>query len=292
MTQSNTGGRWNPVRGLLWGGGLLWGMGCPSAAGPPDAVRYADLIAEPPADPVAGLAACDDLRDPDLQGDCGLAMARLADPPESLCPQVQGEIWQAECYFMAAEDHNKAGDGARAAQLCMKSGDFTDHCAQHLWQKSLRGLTWNRGSSGFSETLPRAQRIYQEWSPLLASETDLEVRFWRRFYEGGFERDRLLNADAACAPLPTTEDQQRCRAAAATLYARRIQEVTHLPRAVAALCHAAPASSASLTASGVPQFRAVPSEDLDPVVARAQERYCGADGTPQPETRALLSPGP
>ena len=250
-------------------------------------MAYARLLAaDPGTEPGALLADCGRLTDPDLRGDCGLAVARRAAAagtaaPEALCDQLSGEVWQAECYFMAAEDHNEAGDAAAAARLCLAAARFSDHCSQHLWQRALRALTWSQGSAAFSRTLPRAHALYSEWSPLLAAETDFEVRFWRRYFEGGFERDRLLDV-AACAPLRDDEDRLRCQAAASSLYARRIQEVAHLPRAAAALCTAPEATTAALAASGVPQFRIAPSPLLDPVVVRSRERDCTTEGAPLP----------
>lgn len=242
----------------------------------PDAVRYTRIISD--ASPHSStLRDCQQLSRPDLRGDCELVVARrVADaeqrPPETHCDQIDGEAWEAECFFMAAEDHNSDGDVARAAALCLRSALFTDHCAQHLWQRTLRGFTWHNGSRDFAQRLPAAQKLYSSWAPLLEDQTDFPVRFWRRYYEGGFERSRDIDL-AACEPLPE-DDRRRCRTAGIALLSRRIQEIIQLPRAATEFCSSAPNADA-LTQSGPPQLSARSDPDLDRAIANLQQRYCG-----------------
>ena len=270
---------------LLWTLLSVWGCGAGSAP-EPEAVRYTRLVTDPAPDPDSALAACAALSAASLQGDCGLTVARNAaasrqEAPETYCDRIADPVWSAECYFMAAEDHNEDGDAARAAALCVKSALFTDHCSQHLWQRSLRVLTWRDGSAAFARALPRARRLYAEWAPLLAEETDFPSRFWRRYYEGGFERDRWIDI-SACDALEDAADEQLCRAAATTLYRRELQQSMHIPRAMQVLCASEP-TSAALAATPVPQFRTTPAPELDAVVARFQRLRCTEDGEPRPD---------
>jgi len=248
----------------------------------PDATRYTRLVSMSSPSP-ADLAECEALDAPDLQGDCSLVVARQlaagrGEPPETHCDTIRGEVWQAECYFMAAEDHNDDDNIEQAAAMCLKSALFDDHCSQHLWQRSLRVLTWKAGSGAFADRLPQARRLYRRWAPLLAAETDFPVRFWRRYYEGGFERSRAL--DLAACDAVSGEDRLRCRAAGTALFTRRIQEVLRLPRAAADLCASEP-TAAALAAGGPPQFQGASDPDLDDAVAKLQQTYC-ADGVPLP----------
>ncbi|MFT4980047.1 MAG: hypothetical protein ACI8S6_005959 [Myxococcota bacterium] len=245
-----------------------------------DASRYTRLVSLEAPD-AEDLAACAALSGEDLRGDCGLVVARRAAsaqrlPPEAYCDDIEGAVWQAECLFMAAEDHNETDEIELAAELCLRSALFSDHCSQHLWQRSLRVLTWKGGSAAFEERLPHAGRLHARWAPLLAEDTDFSVRFWRRYYEGGFERAQIIDL-STCQPLPE-EDRRRCRTAGSALLFRRVQEVIRIPRAAQDLCASAPTVE-TLAQNGPPQFRASPDEDLDAVVVKLQSLHC-RDGRP------------
>ncbi|MEL6349139.1 MAG: hypothetical protein AAFV53_38900 [Myxococcota bacterium] len=278
---------------MLW----WWIIGCsgqePAPTDIPDARRYASLVALETPDPDQHLVACAQLHDPDLQGDCSLVVARRAaetrrEPPETYCDRLTGDVWQAECFFMAAEDHNDDRDYKRAAELCLRSRIFADHCSQHLWQKGLRGMTWRKGSRAFGGHLERAERLYAHWEPFLAEGTDFEVRFWRRFYEGGFERDRHINL-AACDGLPADEHIRRCRTAGASLYTRKIQQISHIQKPMEMLCASNPPSAKTLSTTGVPEFQTTGGPELDAVIKSFQDKQC--DGTrPILSERRPLSP--
>ena len=208
-------------------------------------------------------------------------------PPETHCERIEEGMWRSECWFLAAEAWSEE-DPARAAALCDKSGSFADHCSQHLWQQAIRRLTWYRGSDAFASELPDAQRIFDAWAPHLAEKFDFEVRLWRRFYEGGFERSGRIEL-SKCAAVEG-EHRLRCRAAGATLYARRIQEIRHISRAMAELCAVHAPTSAAATATGVPELSVEPAPELDAVIASAIEDICDADGNPIPIDRPVMSP--
>ena len=257
---------------------LITACGTPAE---PDAVRYTRLISD--TSPQGSmLRDCQQLERPDLRGDCGLVVARRVAaaeqrPPETYCDQIDGDAWQAECFFMAAEDHNEDGEVELAAALCLRAELFTDHCAQHLWQQTLRGFTWHSGSRDFEQRLPAARKLYSSWAPLLADQTDFSVRFWRRYYEGGFERARTIDL-AACAALPE-DDRLRCRTAGVNLLRRRIQEIIRIPRAAREFCGSAPTGD-ELTRSGPPQLSARSDPAIDEAIAALQERHCGSPPAP------------
>lgn len=245
-----------------------------------DALRYTRLVSLS-APEESQLQECAELSNPQLRGDCGLAVAQRvaashAQPPETFCPQITEPVWRSECFFVAAEFHNDQDNIETAAALCLQAALFTDHCSQHLWQRSLRTLTWHNGSQDFLEHLPDAQRLYDRWAPLLSSETDFPVRFWRRYYEGGFERARSIDL-RACASLPQ-EARMRCRTAGCALFERQIEEIIRIPRAAEDLC-ASPPDADALSRSGPPQFNAHTDPDLNAVIARLQETHC-QDGMP------------
>lgn len=255
----------------------------------PDAARYARLVSMA-APTVEDIAECAALSSAELRGDCGLVTAQNAaasagQPPETFCDRVDAPPWRSECYFVAAEAHNAQGDRARAAEMCRLAEHFTDDCAQHLWQKPLSALTFRSGSAAFAPRLDDARRLHQRWAPLLGEDTDFTDRFWRRYFEGGFERARNIDL-RACEPLPDP-DRRRCRDAGASLLSRRLLEATVVPRAYTALCAAAP-TVAALVQAGPPQLRAASDPALDAVAAQFQDTHC-IDGAPNP---ALTQPLP
>lgn len=243
-------------------------------------------------DPEVHLSQCQQLRSDALRGECQLAIAQHAAaaagaPPEQHCERIDEDTWRSECWFVAAESWSES-EPSRAAQLCARSGAFADHCSQHLWQQAIRRLTWNRGSDAFADQLPEAQEIVAAWSPHLAADFDFEDRLWRRFYEGGFERSGHI-ALSQCDGLPQA-DGLRCRTAGASLYARRIQEIRHITRAMAELCAVPEPTSAAAAATGVPELVVEPAVELDAVIVRALESVCDAEGNPVPSDRRVMSP--
>ncbi len=264
-------------------------LACQTPTAEPDPVRYQRLMTLADPDPAVHLDQCLALAQPALQGECQLVIAQRAAPsPGALCDAIAAPIWQWECYFLAAESVSD-DDPAAAAALCLSSGGFADHCSQHLWQQSLRRLTWHRGADAFADTLPRAEHIFTSWAPYLAAQTDFTVRFWRRYYEGGFERSGRIDL-SFCAGLPG-EHPLRCRAAGSTLYSRRIGQIRHIEPAMRTLCALPEPTSAAAAASGVPEFRAAPDEALDAVIARVQGEACdGAE--PILSARPVMVPDP
>ena len=200
-------------------------------AGPPsradDARLYAEIAARPTADLSADLATCQQIGDEATRGDCALMVvhrAALADdsPPEEACDQIAETIWRNECYFVAAEHWAEADDPGRAAALCARAGTFSDDCAQHLWQGDLQALIARKGSARLPERLDKAQRLYDTWLPHLGATSDFGHRFWRRYYEMGFEPERHLEL-AVCEQLPG-HHRDLCRLGGARVYLRRLHD--------------------------------------------------------------------
>lgn len=258
---------------LVWP--LLTLFACSPRDVEPDAARYTRLVsmAAPTADDIRD---CAGLSDPDLRGDCALVTAQNAARaagvlPETFCPQIDAPAWQSECYFMAAEAYNNERAYPQAAEMCLRATLFTNHCAQHLWQKPLAALTYKDGAAAFAPRLADAKRLHQRWAPLLDEHTDFTARFWRRYFEGGFERSRRIDLDA-CASLPE-EDARRCQEAGASLFSRRLLDAIQFPRGHELVC-AAEATTAAVVRIGPPQLRASPHPELDAGVARFQQTYC------------------
>lgn len=263
-----------------------------------DAEIYTELVSLEEPNAEIHLLECRSLQSESLQGDCQLAVAVHAAkaqkmPPETWCPDIDDPVWREECFFQAAEYWNEQEDPARAAMLCAKAGKFQTDCSQHLWQRALRALTWRSGSRKFAENLSTAEEIYAGWMPLLESSEDVQVRFWRRYYEGGFEREQALRP-GDCDALPNSLHQDRCHRAVARIYGRRIHEIRHIPPAVRAFCAIAEPTSAAAIATGVPELQAQPSPVLDEMVVVRWSQMC-AEGVPvvDPESfRPATAPPP
>ena len=209
-----------------------------------DAERYRQVVADPALDPGAGLLRCGAITDPDLRGDCVVYLAgrreASAEPgADALCAAAPEGLWRDECHFVSAEGARRAGRRNEAARQCLSAGRFKDDCGQHLWQSEVRAVAAGGGRTGrpgpgpevppppFAEALPRARSVYQRWAPLLEAETDMAQRFWRRFYQNGFEQRGTIDL-AECAAL-LEEDRARCEDAGLDLVRARIdQDLRHL----------------------------------------------------------------
>ena len=246
--------------------------GCGGGSVAEDAARYAAVLGDEAAAPADALAACRKISDEALAGDCGLAVAQRAarDPgadPAAWCGSVAGDLWRSECYFQAAEAMRRRRDEERAAELCARAGPFLDDCAQHLWQTEVHQLAPREG--GFGDALPAAQAVYDRWAPRLADTSDLSDRFWRRFYQNGFEGTPSLDP-ARCDGLPE-DHAARCLAAAVDLFDRDLAPRLDHAGALADYCAQHPPA---LDALG-DRLGVRPHPALDAVLVARQPELCG-----------------
>lgn len=231
---------------------------------------YAELLRAPRPD-LADMKRCAGLSDPELAGDCALALApRVASAQqqglETLCEQVPEGVWRWECWFQAAEAKRGRRNEAEAAKLCREAGPFVNDCAQHLWQTRVHALIASREGRppDFSGKLAQAQKIYDEWSPWLADQSDMEQRFWTKYFQNGFETVGRVDL-AWCAPLPEARAAQ-CVDAAKDLLTREMAPDLDRNSAWSAFCAMKDPTSADVAF----WFRLVPSAPLDAFV---QERH-------------------
>lgn len=148
-------------------------VGCPPAPATQDWPSYARLVAlRSPTD--ADLSACADLADPQLSGDCALALAHragvLANKPEAYCDRVPPGLWQQECWFEAADLRSQQQRSDEAIALCARSGNFRPHCDYHIWLSEIvRALDRLEPDPKIPEVLEVGERIYARWAPRTAS---------------------------------------------------------------------------------------------------------------------------
>ncbi len=217
-----------PRSAVAW---LMWlaVTGCSRRSQLTEPERYLAAVDNPEITLQEGQDLCLSLSDAELAGECMLAVVsavgrRGETGLDTLCVEVPEGVWADECWFLAAEGAARAGRREDAAGLCLRSGRFVNDCGQHLWQSEVRAAIAPRRPGTpvptFEEALPRARRIYDRWAPLLAEDTDMPYRFWRRFYQNGFERRGWISL-LRCDPLPP-EDAERCVDAAQRLFAQRV----------------------------------------------------------------------
>jgi hypothetical protein len=174
--------------------------------------RYQRALDTPEGDSQARLTACLALADPDLAGDCALAVARAEAPRgdagvEALCERIPPGLWQAECYFELAEQL-RSRDKARAVALCDRSEPFRDDCRQHLWQGELKQLVDRAGPEGFAAQLAQAEAMHDAWATLLGVDAQHSHRFWQHYYQAGLGGMIPLDL-GVCEPLPALH-RERC----------------------------------------------------------------------------------
>lgn len=263
---------------------LLWVFAACGATPAQDVKVYAALVGERNPDPDRDLPACARLTDPNLAGDCALTVAQRAAnsrkvAPETWCGEVPAGTWRYECWFQAAETARRRGQEQKAAELCRESGPFINDCAQHLWQTRVHTLIRADGRRpDFVGRLGAAQAIYDEWAPLLGEHTDLESRFWSKYYQNGFESVGHV-ATAWCDGLPEAH-HGRCLEAARDIVVRELAPNLDRHNAWASFCALSPATSANTSV----WLRLDPSPELDAVVEERQRTLCAV-------TAPAASPG-
>lgn len=223
--------------------------------------------------------ACDDIRVPDVRGDCQVAVAIDLAPtvgvdPEEGCGDVQRGIWRDECYFMAAEYWRvEKNDLERGARLCGKAGGFSEDCAQHLWQPSIRRATYRKGGDALALELPGMKREYCRWVELVGDFTDIEGRFWQRYYGSVFEGEDVIDL-SICEALPTAPDIGHCRAAGANAMKVRIHMFTPRREERARFCAVEPTVEG---VRGLPNTRGAPDPLLDQAIREMHDAVCGEE---------------
>ena len=168
---------------------LLLGCSQPAPPPPTDVEVYTSVLEDRRGDPAESMALCDGLSDPGTRSDCQLVVARRAvgapsSDPTGWCERVTEGVWRYECYFEAGESLRRRDREQEAAVACTKAGPFANDCAQHLWQTPVHRLFGR--AAHFEHIYVDALAIYEQWEPLLGEHTDLETRFWARFWEQGF----------------------------------------------------------------------------------------------------------
>lgn len=199
------------------------GTATPSAA---DRTRYASLLADTATPPAAMLRACGDIAHPALRGDCQLAAVgradrELDDDLAPWCADVRRGRTRDECWFIVAERRRRSGAEAAAAAACGRTGAFEADCARHLWEDTVVGLAAALPPPRWPADLPRVASEIARWEGLLPGVSGLPEQMWARFYERGLSRPGAPLDLRHCRPLPRA-DADRCHAAGAALYERRL----------------------------------------------------------------------
>jgi len=217
--------------------------------------------------------ACHKISKKVVVGECMLAVAQTAaqvrhEALSTYCPQLPDGLWKDECYFLAAESV-KRHDREEAGAMCNAAGQFVDDCGQHLWQSAVGGIA-PRTSDGWEAALPKAERLYQKWAPILTESTDFASRFWQRFFQRTFEPQRVLDV-TACDALEAPYDEH-CAAAAAELYWRRVHMLVSFPDGAASFCEATQSNPSVEAVAKLPRLEAIPHPALEPVVGDFRAR--------------------
>ncbi len=222
--------------------------------------------------------ACSEISVDLLVAECMLAVAQTAAQVHQkalsdYCPRLPDGVWKDECYFLAAEAV-KRHDKEEAAEMCNESGQFVDDCGQHLWQTAV-GAIAPRSVEGWEIALPKAERLYKKWEPILAETTDFESRFWQRFFQRTFEPQRVLDL-SACDKLDP-DYAERCAGAGAELYWRRIHMLVGFKDGLSRFCDAASTSRGVEAVGNLPRLEAEPHPALAPVIKEFYEGRCTAE---------------
>jgi hypothetical protein len=238
-----------------------------------DVERYARILNEREPDPEPALRECGQIREPGLAGDCALVVAQRAavvrrEPPEAWCDRVPEGIWRWECLFSAAEVSRRQKEVGKAAELCRQSGPFVEDCAQHLWQSPVHRLIHGDNPPKFADKLARAEELYAKWEPMLGEFSDLEGRFWTKYYQNGFEGAGWIDL-AWCDPLPEAH-RARCLEAAKELVIREIAPALDREGAWEGFCAAEPPSAEQLQR----WLRVALSPAMEALVAERRAALC------------------
>jgi hypothetical protein len=252
---------------------------------------YAELVARTAPDADVDLPRCASLADPDLAGDCQLAIALQSAvaaklEPEAYCSRISGVPFRNECHFMAAETRVKRGQLAEAVALCKQAGAFDLDCAQHLWQDEVLATVRGHDDRELVAMSVEGAALHDRWAPHLATHTDFERRFWRYWYGAFFERAKNLPIQP-CAMLESTH-AVRCRYSVAHIYLRRLRDRLGHRHGRAALCNLSPLTTAA-AASALPGMTAEDDPLLRAVLVEQQQNLC-VDGNRDAVEGGVLGP--
>lgn len=273
-----------------------------ACGGPGEAERYTAVLSMNPVDPAKALALCAGIGDPASRAQCAMHAASqgaidTGQAPEALCERVPEGTWRAECYFRAAEVYAEANADPKAAAMCAKTRIFADDCGQHLWQDELQAIIAPHGPTGFAAQLPRAEGLYRRWLAMLGETTDIRDRYWRRYYQNGFETLELVDL-APCEAVrgqgrAVDDHAERCRHAGAHLLQRRVRRIVVIDELRSAFCALPEASCAA--ASSMRQIACAPDPLLHAVLAEQREWVCvSGHREPAPDSQLIryLKPAP
>lgn len=91
-----------------------------------------------PREPEVAWTLCARMDDPDLRGDCKVAVTtHRPDPVNSDCRGLRSPHWRAECAFVRAERLVEEGAWDAAIEGCTHAEPWSDDCARHLWDVAL-----------------------------------------------------------------------------------------------------------------------------------------------------------
>lgn len=213
-----------------------WGCGGPSFPDAADRDLYRSIVTQRVPDAEQELPRCATIREPDLAGDCALAVALRAGvasgEPLKWCDAVPKGAWRDECGFLAAEHRRKQGRTEQALEACQRAGRFAQRCTYHLWQDDLTGVVRQTAALPLEEATEAALPVYARWSERVgdqpldpgdlplgapAPEDTFPSVFWTRFHQQRFEREEApVLAD--CAGIAR---QEACEAGVLDVLRRR-----------------------------------------------------------------------
>jgi hypothetical protein len=207
----------------VWTKTSLLLVACGGAELSEDQQAYLSLIEQKEMDLEPGLEECAALQSPTLRSDCQLHMllidaARGGGGIAPTCLDLDSDLVQQECWFLAAEAARSHGQDQLASQYCRRSGSFVNDCGQHLWQTALRRIVHRQGPPDFPGSIDSAEKLFSRWAPLLGESTDINTRFWPRFYANGFEGGGGVVL-SWCSGLEATH-LELCEEAGAEVYGR------------------------------------------------------------------------
>lgn len=200
--------------------------GTASAPSATDRERYAALLADTRPSPTEMLAACTEVGDPLLRGDCQLAALARADREytgelSGWCELVDRGRPRDECWFTIAERRMRERRESAAAEACGRSGAYEEDCERHLWEQAIVSIERGLSPSRWAQALPRLHDEFARWATVLPGVDGLPAAMWTRFYERGFSRPGVPLDLGHCQPLPRA-DADRCYMAGTALYRRRL----------------------------------------------------------------------
>lgn len=246
-------------------------MGCGDP--PPDAGASAYHRAlKSDAGYAAAAAACQDIADERVRGDCLLAvMERWEHLDPASCDALTDPVWADECRFQLAERQRAAGKLAIAIQTC-EGTRFRRSCAWHLLQDEAQAAATEDAAAAEERLAPfRASR----------SIPDAPLQFWKMWFRERSADDHALD-EAVCAGLAAPRACER----AVDAYVRGMLDELGR-RDPQRLCRQERGLRART--GGGPAWR------MGPIAGAAEDRWvherCG-DGAPPPPTAAGLPPPP